>query len=342
MTTSGVSAAKVVATIAAPASHQRHVAPREEVFLEALAAALREVAGRCRSTARSRRRRWPSRSRRGSWTPWAKVGNSGGGDPGPECCEPVRRGAARHDTAARSRDARDVTSGDGVACHDRMDGNARTATRRARAMLLVLRRGACAARRLRPDGDAARAARDHRPADGQHPADSRASASAPHESDGRRRARRVGHRAAARRDARAAGVQLVELFSPEHGIRGTEDREHLASGIDERSGLFVHSLYRTGRIASAGQHALAISTRSWSISRTSAPGRGRTWARCSTRCAPRRDASADRRARPAESAHRRARSTDRCSIARWPIPTTRRRRGRAERTHYIRSRCATE
>jgi uncharacterized protein YbbC (DUF1343 family) len=43
--------------------------------------------------------------------------------------------------------------------------------------------------------------------------------------------------------ARAAGVQLVTLFSPEHGIRGTEDREDLASGIDEASGLVVHSLY---------------------------------------------------------------------------------------------------
>lgn len=43
--------------------------------------------------------------------------------------------------------------------------------------------------------------------------------------------------------ATSAGVRLVRLFSPEHGIRGTEDREHLASGIDERSGLPVFSLY---------------------------------------------------------------------------------------------------
>ena len=49
--------------------------------------------------------------------------------------------------------------------------------------------------------------------------------------------------------ARGAGVQLVRLFSPEHGIRGTEDREHLASGIDERSGLFIHSLYENATIA---------------------------------------------------------------------------------------------
>ncbi len=49
--------------------------------------------------------------------------------------------------------------------------------------------------------------------------------------------------------ARAAGVQLVTLFSPEHGIRGTEDRENLASGVDGRSGLVVHSLYTSGAIA---------------------------------------------------------------------------------------------
>ena len=49
-------------------------------------------------------------------------------------------------------------------------------------------------------------------------------------------------------EARTAGVQLVKLFSPEHGIRGTEDREDLASGIDARSGLFIHSLYRAATI----------------------------------------------------------------------------------------------
>ena len=50
-------------------------------------------------------------------------------------------------------------------------------------------------------------------------------------------------------DARAAGVQLVTLFSPEHGIRGTEDHENLASGVDVRSGLVVHSLYTSTAIA---------------------------------------------------------------------------------------------
>ena len=47
----------------------------------------------------------------------------------------------------------------------------------------------------------------------------------------------------------AANVSLVTLFSPEHGIRGTEDRERLESGVDERSGLPIHSLYGSGTIA---------------------------------------------------------------------------------------------
>ena len=42
--------------------------------------------------------------------------------------------------------------------------------------------------------------------------------------------------------AAAKGVRLVALFSPEHGIRGTSDRE-VASGKDEKTGLPVHSLY---------------------------------------------------------------------------------------------------
>jgi uncharacterized protein YbbC (DUF1343 family) len=49
--------------------------------------------------------------------------------------------------------------------------------------------------------------------------------------------------------ARAANVTLVKLFSPEHGIRGTEDHEQLASGIDQQSGLPVHSLYTVTAIA---------------------------------------------------------------------------------------------
>jgi len=52
-------------------------------------------------------------------------------------------------------------------------------------------------------------------------------------------------------DARAmkARVQLVALFSPEHGIRGTEDRPFVESERDEKSGLMVHSLYGVRTLA---------------------------------------------------------------------------------------------
>ena len=46
--------------------------------------------------------------------------------------------------------------------------------------------------------------------------------------------------------ATAAGVRLVALFAPEHGIRGTEDREQLAGGVDAKTGLVIHSLYGRG------------------------------------------------------------------------------------------------
>jgi uncharacterized protein YbbC (DUF1343 family) len=44
--------------------------------------------------------------------------------------------------------------------------------------------------------------------------------------------------------AKRAGITVVRLFSPEHGIRGTEDVTNLPDVRDERSGLMVHSLYR--------------------------------------------------------------------------------------------------
>jgi uncharacterized protein YbbC (DUF1343 family) len=52
------------------------------------------------------------------------------------------------------------------------------------------------------------------------------------------------------RDARArtAGVTLVRLFAPEHGIRGIEDRENVENGVDERTGLRIHSLYTAATI----------------------------------------------------------------------------------------------
>jgi uncharacterized protein YbbC (DUF1343 family) len=46
--------------------------------------------------------------------------------------------------------------------------------------------------------------------------------------------------------AKAAGVVLVRLFAPEHGIRGTEDRINLENEVDRKTGLPVISLY--GRV----------------------------------------------------------------------------------------------
>jgi uncharacterized protein YbbC (DUF1343 family) len=45
----------------------------------------------------------------------------------------------------------------------------------------------------------------------------------------------------------APGLTLVSLFSPEHGIRGTEDEENLASETDTKTGLTIHSLYGATR-----------------------------------------------------------------------------------------------
>ncbi|MCU0617485.1 MAG: DUF1343 domain-containing protein, partial [Gemmatimonadaceae bacterium] len=49
--------------------------------------------------------------------------------------------------------------------------------------------------------------------------------------------------------AKKANVQLVALFSPEHGIRGTEDRTNLPSEVDRKTGLTIHSLYQRSTIA---------------------------------------------------------------------------------------------
>jgi len=56
--------------------------------------------------------------------------------------------------------------------------------------------------------------------------------------------------------AREANVNLVQLFSPEHGLRGTEDRQNIASGVDEKSGLPVYSATRCAGLRSTGhRHA---------------------------------------------------------------------------------------
>jgi uncharacterized protein YbbC (DUF1343 family) len=43
--------------------------------------------------------------------------------------------------------------------------------------------------------------------------------------------------------AHAPGVRLMALCSPEHGIRGTVDRQFVANGTDSATGLPVYSLY---------------------------------------------------------------------------------------------------
>jgi uncharacterized protein YbbC (DUF1343 family) len=40
-----------------------------------------------------------------------------------------------------------------------------------------------------------------------------------------------------------AGVKVVALFSPEHGIEGVEDHENVLSSIDRKTGIHVYSLY---------------------------------------------------------------------------------------------------
>jgi uncharacterized protein YbbC (DUF1343 family) len=49
--------------------------------------------------------------------------------------------------------------------------------------------------------------------------------------------------------AKAAGVTVVRLFSPEHGIRGTEDRTGIANEVDSKTGLLIASLYTNTTVA---------------------------------------------------------------------------------------------
>jgi uncharacterized protein YbbC (DUF1343 family)/CubicO group peptidase (beta-lactamase class C family) len=46
---------------------------------------------------------------------------------------------------------------------------------------------------------------------------------------------------------RSAGVQVTALFSPEHGLSGTQDRPDIADTTDSATGLPVRSLYDRGR-----------------------------------------------------------------------------------------------
>jgi len=45
------------------------------------------------------------------------------------------------------------------------------------------------------------------------------------------------------------GPTVTALFSPEHGIRGTEDRTNLANGRDQRTGVPMYSLYGATTLA---------------------------------------------------------------------------------------------
>jgi len=51
--------------------------------------------------------------------------------------------------------------------------------------------------------------------------------------------------------AKKANVKLVKLFSPEHGIRGTEDKENIGNSVDSKTGLPIISLYGAGTQAPA-------------------------------------------------------------------------------------------
>jgi uncharacterized protein YbbC (DUF1343 family)/CubicO group peptidase (beta-lactamase class C family) len=45
----------------------------------------------------------------------------------------------------------------------------------------------------------------------------------------------------------AAGIHVAALFSPEHGLAGRRDDEHILSGVDERTKIPVYSLYEGSR-----------------------------------------------------------------------------------------------
>ncbi len=45
--------------------------------------------------------------------------------------------------------------------------------------------------------------------------------------------------------ARNAKVQLVAIFTPEHGLEGTEDRQNVPGGVHKATGVNVYSLYST-------------------------------------------------------------------------------------------------
>jgi uncharacterized protein YbbC (DUF1343 family) len=59
---------------------------------------------------------------------------------------------------------------------------------------------------------------------------------------------------------RAAGVNVVALFSPEHGIAGQEDRAEIADSTDAATGLPIRSLYGAGRTRPTAEMLRGIDT----------------------------------------------------------------------------------
>lgn len=55
--------------------------------------------------------------------------------------------------------------------------------------------------------------------------------------------------------AKAPGVKLRALFSPEHGIRGALDQEKIGDAVDKKTGLPIHSLYGERRAPTTEQLA---------------------------------------------------------------------------------------
>jgi len=141
--------------------------------------------------------------------------------------------------------------------------------------------------------------------------------------------------------ARAAGVTLVKLFSPEHGIRGTEDRENLESGIDQRSGLAVHSLYTVTAIAPPDSLLRDIDALVFDLQDIGV----RTWTYVGSMIYAMRAAA--RRQLPIVVLIARIRSpaitsTGRCSTPASRTPMSITRGDPQSRTHYTPSRYATE
>ena len=142
-------------------------------------------------------------------------------------------------------------------------------------------------------------------------------------------------------EARAAGVRLVTLFSPEHGIRGTEDRENLASGVDARTGLFIHSLYASATIGPPDSTLRDLDVLVVDLQDIGT----RTWTYVgvvlySMRAAARRNLPIVVLDRPNPIERRRARRA-RSSTPRSRTRGADRRRGRARHTRCTRCRCGT-